>query len=125
MWQHMVPWTRGLIPYLSRHAKLCEMQQDAHTLVQLIYTMTPNIPNPNATNDKIIAQSLPYTTHAHHCMTIGNHSNSHFFAQPQIPKWDYDMHPTLVGPIMATHLKIKQFPSCAQHTIAILCEHIC
>ena len=38
-------------------------------------------------------------------------SNNFQFFSPN--KWDNHMHPTLVGPIMATHLKIKESPSCA------------
>ena len=41
----MVPWTIRLVHYLPRDAKLCEMQQRAHTLVQLIRTAAPNVPN--------------------------------------------------------------------------------
>ena len=85
------------------------MQQDVHTLVQLISTAMPNIPNrsPILRIYKIIAQSLP-TVHIFVSLLVIT----------QIPifspiKWDYHMHPTLLGPIMATHLKIKEFPSCA------------
>ena len=53
-------------------------------------------PTPNATNDKIAVQSLPYTSRAHRRMTVRDHSNSHFFAQ----QMGLSPHPTLIVPVV-------------------------
>ena len=52
------------------------------------------------------------------CPIPAMHTIVRLLAVTQIPmfspnKWDYHMHPALVGPIMAAHLKIKEFSSCA------------
>ena len=61
-----------------------------------------------------------FTPKHHSLLQPGNPKHKHLvslLAINQIPifspnKWDDHMHPTLVGPIMATHLKIKEPPSC-------------
>ena len=58
----MVPWPIRRVTDLSLNAKLREMEQTTHGLVQLIRAAMLDIPNqtPIQTN----AQCVPYTTHA-------------------------------------------------------------
>ena len=79
----MVPWPIRWVTDLPLNANLRKMQQNTHGLVQLIRAATLDVPhpNPNATTVQTNAQSVPYTTHAHHCTTIGGPSKFHSFFQ--------------------------------------------
>ena len=45
MREDMVPWSKRRVTDLPPNAKLCEMQQNTHGLVQLVRATTPNVPN--------------------------------------------------------------------------------
>ena len=60
----------------------------------------------NALPPKITPSLSPGTLARAHCMTVGNQIRIIFSPD----KWNNHLHPPLVGPIMATHLKIKESP---------------
>ena len=41
----MVPWSIRWVMNLPSHAKLCEVQRNTHTLLQLIWATMPDVPH--------------------------------------------------------------------------------
>ena len=67
----MVPCSIRRVRDPPSNAKLHEMQQDTHGLVQVIRAAALDVErNPNAATVQTNAQCVPHTTHAHHCTTV-------------------------------------------------------
>ena len=106
MKQDMVPWSIKSVTHLPPNAKLREMQQNTHGLVQLIRAATPHVPNqtPMPQLSKQMLHACPIPPMQIIVRLLAGRQNSILSSNA----WHNDMNPAFTSAVMAPNLKIKE-----------------
>ena len=119
----MLPWSVGGATDLPLDAKLCEMQQNADCLVQLIGAATPDVPNqtPMPQPSKQLLNVCPVPP-MHIIVTLLAGCQSAILSSNE---WHNDMNLAFISTIMAPDFKIKEITSGTRRSIPIPYQNIC
>ena len=107
---------------LPPNAKLCEMQQNTHGLVQLIRAGTPDVPNqtpmPQLSKQRLNACPIP-SMHITVRLLLG-HQSSILSSN----EWHDDMNLAFINTVMAPNLKMKEIIVGTRRSIPISNQNI-